>query len=80
MGSPVITVPMGFFPANSSVVTEPHGLVETGPNIPFGLSFLGPRFSEANLIGYAYDYEQITHHRDDVQPFIQPTTELEMRN
>ena len=42
----------------------------------FGLSFLGPAWSEANLIGYAYAFEQRTMVRDRVQPYILPTTEL----
>ncbi len=46
-GFPAITVPMG--------VT--HG------NLPAGLTILGPAFSEATLIRYAYDFEQSTHAR-----------------
>ena len=30
---------------------------------PFGLIFLGRPFSEAELLNYAYDYEQATQHR-----------------
>ena len=46
-GFPAITVPMGFT----------HG------NLPAGLTFLGPAWSEAQLIRYAYDFEQTTLHR-----------------
>jgi amidase len=46
-GFPAITVPMGFT----------HGM------LPAGLTFLGPVFSEAQLLRYAYDFEQTTHHR-----------------
>ncbi len=46
-GFPAITVPMG--------VT--HGV------LPAGLTILGPAFSEATLIRYAYDFEQSTHAR-----------------
>lgn len=47
-GFPAITVPMGFT----------HG------TLPAGLTFLGPAtFTEQQLIRYAYDYEQTTHHR-----------------
>ena len=42
----------------------------------FGLSFLGPAWSEASLIGYAYAYEQRTQTRNKVQPYIVPSTEL----
>jgi amidase len=44
MGTPAITVPGGNYEDGS----------------PFSLSFLGESFSEADLLGYAYDYEQAT--------------------
>ncbi|KAF2231151.1 amidase signature enzyme [Viridothelium virens] len=77
VGSPVVTVPMGFYPSNETIVLERRGtLVETGPQIPFGLSFLGRRFSEAQLIGFAYAYEQRTMIRNQEQPYIVPNIEL----
>lgn len=78
IGSPVVTVPLGFYPSNQSVVTTGDfaNLVETGPNIPFGISFLGKRFDESTIIGLAYAYEQMTHHRNDVKPVILPKTEI----
>jgi amidase len=48
-GFPAITVPMGFI----------HG------TLPAGLTILGPAFSEATLIRYAYNFEQATHARKD---------------
>jgi len=48
-GFPAITVPMGFT----------HGM------LPAGLTLLGPAFSEATLIRYAYDFEQATSQRKD---------------
>ena len=77
VGTPVVTVPLGFYPPSEAVVNNRRGtLVETGPNIPFGLSFIGEAWSEARLIGFAYAYEQRTMTRDRVQPYIVPTTEL----
>ena len=76
VGSPVITVPLGFYPSNQPVVTTSRGLVETGPNIPFGLSFLGEKWTEAKLISYAFAYEQRTMTRNKVQPYISPNSEL----
>lgn len=36
VGTPVVTVPLGFYPANETVVRNMRGtLVETGPNIPY---------------------------------------------
>jgi Asp-tRNA(Asn)/Glu-tRNA(Gln) amidotransferase A subunit family amidase len=46
-GFPAISVPMGY----------------THDVLPAGLTFLGPTFSEAALIKYAYAYEQATRHR-----------------
>lgn len=46
-GLPAITVPMG----------------DTPDGLPTGLQFSGYPFSEALLIGAAYDYEAATHHR-----------------
>ena len=35
IGTPVVTVPLGFYPANETVVRNMRGtLIETGPNIP----------------------------------------------
>jgi Asp-tRNA(Asn)/Glu-tRNA(Gln) amidotransferase A subunit family amidase len=44
---PAITVPMGF----------------TAEGLPAGLELLGRPFSEAQLLGFAYAYEQATKHR-----------------
>ncbi|KAK4545436.1 hypothetical protein LTR36_002786 [Oleoguttula mirabilis] len=77
VGSPVITVPMGFYPATWNVTLNGIGsLVATGPNVPFGLSFMGAQFSEADLIGFAYAYEQRTMHRNDIQPYLVPNIEI----
>ena len=37
---------------------------------------MGPKWSEADLIGYAYAYEQRTMVRNLVQPYIVPNVEL----
>lgn len=36
---------------------------EYANGMPFSLIFIGPMWSEAELLAYAYDYEQATHHR-----------------
>ncbi len=46
-GLPGVTVPAGVF----------------GNGSPFSLIFVGRMWSEAKLLGLAYDYEQATHHR-----------------
>ncbi|CZR62918.1 related to amidase [Phialocephala subalpina] len=76
-GLPVVTVPMGFYPTNSTVLKSRNwGLVEIGPNIPFGLSFMGSKWSEETLIGFAYAFEQRTNIRERVQPYFVPNTQL----
>ena len=39
-------------------ITVPMGEVH---GLPVGLSFIGPKWSEARLLGLAYDYEQASH-------------------
>jgi len=46
-GFPDLIVPAGF----------------TGDNLPVGLSFFGPAFSEAKLLALGYSFEQATHAR-----------------
>ncbi len=77
LGNPVVTVPLGFYPPGFPVTPTQRGdLNATGPNLPFGLSFLGPKFSEELLIGLAYAFEQKTMVRDKVMPYLKPTTQL----
>jgi Asp-tRNA(Asn)/Glu-tRNA(Gln) amidotransferase A subunit family amidase len=42
-------------------VTVPAGQFKNGS--PFSLILIGPMWSEADLLGYAYDYEQAFPHR-----------------
>ncbi|KKY18807.1 putative glutamyl-trna amidotransferase subunit a [Phaeomoniella chlamydospora] len=77
IGSPVITVPLGKYPANTTVVKNNFGnLNATAPNVPFGISFMAERFSEEKLIGLAYAFEQRTKVRDEVRPYLWPSTEV----
>lgn len=77
IGTPVVTVPMGRYPDNTTVVPNGFGnLNATTPNLPFGISFMGPKWSEELLIGLAYAFEQRTMVRNTIVPYIQPTTEL----
>lgn len=52
-GFPAMTIPMGFT----------HG------DLPAGLTFLGPTFSEGTLIRFAYDFEQTVKARKDPPDF-----------
>lgn len=40
------------------------------------MAFLGAKFSEEKLVGYAYAFEQISGTRKTIKPVVQPTTEL----
>ncbi|KAG6809047.1 hypothetical protein H0H92_001811, partial [Tricholoma furcatifolium] len=62
-GYPIVTVPLGFFSDN--VVPNPEGPLTfyPAPGVPFGLSFLGTAYSDFDLVGFAYAYEQRTKTR-----------------
>ncbi|KAJ4339819.1 hypothetical protein N0V87_003019 [Didymella glomerata] len=77
IGAPIVTVPLGAYPANTTVIPNARGnLNATAPNIPFGIAFAGKHWSEESLIGFAYAFEQRSHVRTKVKPYIQPTIEL----
>ena len=68
-GYPSITVPGGFYvnpPVPISTLLTPPTPFPAGFDAqpaPFGVTFSGPAFSEGRLIGFAYAFEQATHHR-----------------
>jgi len=68
-GYPSITVPGGFYvnpPVPISTKLSPPTPFPPGFDAqpaPFGVTFSGPAFSEGRLIGFAYAFEQATHHR-----------------
>lgn len=75
-GTPAVTVPMGHH-LDTEPVHEDGGLVETGPGIPFGLSFLGGKWSEEALIGLAFGFEQRTKVRGrQARRVVVPTAEI----
>ena len=76
-GLPVVTVPLGFFPSDTPLVWNlKKTAIVVGPQIPFGISFVGRRWSEKTLIGLAYAFEQRTLARQKIGPYISPTFEL----
>jgi amidase len=54
--------------AGTPSVTVPSGEVD---GLPIGLVFMGPPYSEAELLGYAYAFEQMTLARKP--PLYMPT-------
>ncbi|KAJ7720972.1 amidase signature enzyme [Mycena maculata] len=79
VGYPIITVPLGFFPNNVTIGSAGPETVYPAPGVPFGLSFLGTAFSDFDLIGFGYAYEQKTQTRlaRKAFPAAVPTTQLQ---
>ena len=76
-GLPVVTVPLGFYPSNTPTKMNAKGnLVSVAPNIPYGIAFIGRKWSEERLIGLAYAFEQRTLVRQKLKPQILPSFEL----
>ena len=76
-GLPIVTVPLGFYPARTPMSMNPKKtMVTVAPNIPFGIAFVGRKWSEATLISLAYAYEQRTMVRKKMHPYIRPASEL----
>lgn len=77
VGGPVITVPMGAYPAGTPVQhSAPWNLTSVAPGVPMGLGFMGLKWSEQTLIEMAYAYEQKTLVRNGLTHYIEPTTQL----
>ena len=78
VGTPVITVPLGAWPEGTEVTWDSRGgVVERAPGVPFGISFLGKKWSEGGLIGMAYAFEQRTKARERTQGrYIAPRMEI----
>ncbi|CAE6470951.1 unnamed protein product [Rhizoctonia solani] len=80
-GYPMISVPLGFLPDNTTVAPSSAGssTLYPAPGLPFGLSFIGTAYSEPSLIGFAYAYEQRTQTRLKRRAYTEaiPTTQLE---
>ncbi|KAI0446133.1 amidase signature domain-containing protein [Xylaria telfairii] len=67
VGTPIITVPLGITSNDVPIELEKGwDVVEKGPGIPFGLSFLGPKWSEETLFEMAYAFEQQTLTREAI--------------
>ncbi|MCJ1281534.1 hypothetical protein MMC26_000854 [Xylographa opegraphella] len=77
-GLPIVTVPLGYYPADTPLVMNLKGTtVSVAPNIPFGISFVGRAWSEEKLISVAYAFEQRTMVRQRVKPLVSPKFELQ---
>jgi amidase len=73
VGTPIITVPLGAATPDTPVTMEASGdVVEMAPGIPFGISFLGAKWSEQTLIEIAFAFEQRTQIRGGLKRHIEP--------
>ena len=76
-GLPVITVPLGYYPEGTLIgMNLPKTMINVAPGIPFGLAFIGRKWSEETLISLAYAFEQRTMARRLRKPLVRPTIEL----
>lgn len=77
-GYPIVTVPLGFYPDNTTTQSAGPETVYPAPGVPFGLSFFSTAFSEFELVGLAFAYEQATHTRLERKAYAAaiPTTQL----
>ncbi|KAL2692538.1 hypothetical protein Neosp_002948 [[Neocosmospora] mangrovei] len=71
-GCPCLSVPLGRFPDDQKLEKNKFGHVSTGPNIPFGILFVGRRHSDMTLLKVGHAFEQVTNARRSIKPVIEP--------
>lgn len=77
VGEPVITVPMGKYPAGTPVQRyPPWNLTWAAPGVPMGIAFTGLKWSEGSLIEMAYAYEQESMVRETLHHYVVPKAQL----
>ena len=77
VGTPIITVPLGAAPCDTAVEKEiGWDVVEMAPGVPFGISFLGAKWSEETLLEMAYAFEQRTMIRQRLKRDVSPRVDL----
>ncbi|PHH86817.1 hypothetical protein CDD83_9707 [Cordyceps sp. RAO-2017] len=80
IGAPVVTVPLGYDPIDSETNPRPFAngneVATRGPSQPYALSFVGRHWSEADLVGLAYSFEQKTQVRGRAKRHITPEAEI----
>ncbi|KAH8895980.1 amidase signature enzyme [Thozetella sp. PMI_491] len=77
-GLPVITVPMGALGPNASILWNLYGTaIATAPGLPLGLTFVGDQWTDHDLIGYAYAYEQVSQKRRTLTPYVKLDADLD---
>ncbi|EDN95192.1 hypothetical protein SS1G_11068 [Sclerotinia sclerotiorum 1980 UF-70] len=74
-GNPVVSVPMGYYPAGTEVTIQ-NGMVDFGPGIPVAVSFIGKRWDDEKLIVAANAYENATLWREKGKMLVECNVEL----
>ncbi|KAL6893372.1 amidase signature domain-containing protein [Trichoderma evansii] len=72
-----ITVPFAKLGPERPIIPSDDGSIDSAPNKPYGISFIGTSFQEEKLFKIAYAFEQLTQARSKVRPIVAPRTELE---
>ena len=69
---------MSFYPDDTPVTQVGPKTVYPAPGLPIGLNFIGSAFSEYDLLGFAYAFEQKTKARLSRKacPFAVPRTQI----
>ncbi len=60
-----------------TVWNDQRKIITSAPGMPMGLSFVGDRWTERDLIGYAYAYEQVSKKRKTLKPYIRIDADLD---
>jgi amidase len=71
-----ITVPFSKLGPEKPIIPSDDGTIDSAPNKPYGISFIGTSFQEEKLFKIAYAFEQLTQARSKVRPIVVPKTEL----
>ncbi|PON22730.1 amidase [Trichoderma gamsii] len=71
-----ITVPFSKLGPERPIVASDDGSIDSAPNKPYGISFIGTSFQEEKLFKIAYAFEQLAQARSKVRPIVVPRTEL----
>ncbi len=68
-GHPQVTIPLGYRSGDTAVLFNDTGrLVRVGPNMPFGVSVIGRKYSEATtLLPICTALEALVHARDEAE-------------
>ncbi|KAL5113218.1 hypothetical protein ACEQ8H_008913 [Pleosporales sp. CAS-2024a] len=76
-GSPVMSVPMGSYPAGTPVETDPNnGLVNIAPGIPFSVFIYGRARRDDTVLNVGHVVEKAMGVRSTLVPYLEPVTDM----